>query len=154
MYGSMLLVHSWMRWIVLVLAAMAVLRALTGMSSGRPWHDADDRASLFLSIALDVQLTIGLVLYLILSPTTKAAFEDVAAAMRTSSLRYWAVEHVFIMVIALVLVHAGRVSIRRTLDSAGKHRRAAIYFGLALLLMIAGTPWPMVPNGRPWFRLG
>ena len=154
MYGFMLLVHSWMRWLVLILAAMAVLRAITGMSGGRHWRDADDRGSLFLSIAIDVQFVVGLVLYLVLSPTTKMAFADMAVAMRTSALRYWAVEHVSMMLLALVFVHVGRVSIRRAVESASKHRRAAIYFGLALLLVIAGTPWPMMPNGRPWLRIG
>ena len=154
MYGSMLLVHSWMRWIVLILGAMAVLRAIGGVFGGRPWGDADDRAGLFYSIALDLQFLVGLLLYLFFSPTTRLAFADMGVAMKTSTLRFWAVEHVTAMLVAIVIVHAGRVMVRHAADGSTKHRRAAIFFGVALVLILALTPWPGTANGRPWLRLG
>jgi hypothetical protein len=71
--------------------------------------------------------------------------------MKSSGLRFWAVEHVLGMVIGLVLVHVGRVRIRRV-DSLRRHRTAAIFFGLALLVMLASIPWPGTPTGRPLLR--
>jgi hypothetical protein len=55
------------------------------------------------------------------------------------------------MVIGLALVHIGRVRARKT-DSLRRHRVAAIFFGLALLLIFASTPWPGSVHGRPLLR--
>ena len=58
----------------------------------------------------------------------------------------------FGMVIALVLAHLGRVRARRT-DSLRRHRGvAAIFFTLALVVILASIPWPGTPAGRPLFR--
>ena len=64
-------------------------------------------------IALDVQMLLGLLLYGVLSPYTAAAMKDFGAAMRDPVLRFWAVEHLTMMLSAVVLVHVGRVLARK-----------------------------------------
>lgn len=150
MYSGTLLVHSWLRWAVLIAGLIVVARALAGASGRKPWTPADDRASLWFTIALDVQLLIGLLLYFALSPFTADAMRDFGAAMRTG-LRYWAVEHPFGMLIGLALAHVGRVRIRKA-DLSRRHRVAAIFFGLALLVILASIPWPGMSSGRPLLR--
>ena len=103
----------------------------------------------FFTIALDLQLLVGLLLHLGLSPLTQMAFENVAAAMRSPSLRFWAVEHPFGMVIALVLVHVVRVRIRKAATDVSRHKLAAILFGIALVVILLSSPWPGTPNARP-----
>jgi hypothetical protein len=152
LYQLILTLHSWLRWVALFLAILVTLRALAGWSGRRPWLPRDERLSLFLTIALDVQLLLGLALYLFLSPLTAAAFDDFGAAMRVPPLRYWAVEHSTLMVVAIVLVHVGRVVARRASDTS-RHARMAIFAGLATLAMLAATPWPGMANARPLLRL-
>ena len=154
MYALMLIAHSLLRWIVLIQGVAATLRGCAGWLGGSPWRDADDRAGLLLVISLDLQLLVGLSLYLFLSPVTVEAFRDMALAMRTPALRYWTVEHITTMLLAAALVHVGRVRVRRANESPAKHRRAALFFALAVAAMVFATPWPMWPNGRPWLRLG
>jgi hypothetical protein len=101
---------------------------------------------------LDLQLLIGLVLYFGLSPITRAAFQDFGAAMGNSMLRFWAVEHIFGMVIAVALAHVGRVRVRKMTDPVRRHKLAAIFFGLALVAIVATIPWPGTPAARPLFR--
>ena len=151
MYSGVLLVHSWVRWAVLIAGVLALLRALTGASSRRPWTAADDRAGLWFTIALDVQVLIGLYLYFVLSPFTAEALKDFGAAMRNSGLRFWAVEHSFGMLIGVVLAHVGRVRLRKA-EPSRRHVIAAIFFGIALVAILASIPWPGTPNGRPWLR--
>jgi uncharacterized membrane protein len=62
------------------------------------------------------------------------------------------VEHLLGMVIAIVLVHAGRVRIRKAVEPARKHRLAMIFFGIAMVLVIISTPWPGLPVSRPLLR--
>lgn len=153
MHGAILVLHSWFRWVVLAAAVVVVVRAITGWRNGRPWTLTDDRAGLWFSIALDVQTLIGLLLYFALSPITRSALQDFGGAMGDSALRYWAVEHAFGMVIAVVLAHIGRARVRRIAADARRHKIAAIFFGLSLLSIVISIPWPGVPNGRPLFRL-
>jgi hypothetical protein len=151
MYLPVLVLHSLLRWLVLVAGLLAVVRALTGLFGPRPWTPTDDRAGRLFTIALDVQVAIGLLLYGALSPVTRGAFEDLGAAMRNSTLRYWAVEHVALMLGALALAHVGRARIRRARLDAARHRQAAVFFGIALVLVFLAIPWPWMPEARPMF---
>ena len=115
---------SWLRWVVIVAGLYAALRGLLGGSRHASWTPADDRAGFWFVMFLDLQLTIGLVLYLFLSPFASAALHDIGGAMKDPVLRFWAVEHVFGMLIGVALAHVGRVRARRT-DSLRRHRVAA-----------------------------
>ena len=152
MYSAALVLHSLLRWIVLVSAVVALARALSGLRGHTQWTRADERASLWFTLSLDIQTVIGLILYVALSPFTRQAFQDFGGAMRTPSVRFWVMEHAAGMLIAVVLTHVGRVRMRKALDAASRHRQAAIFFGLALLLILLSIPWPGMPNGRPLFR--
>ena len=134
MYPAALLLHSWLRWVVVVLALVAILRA----APGRP-----DRSALLFTIALDVQFLVGILLYAALSPMTRAAMQNMSAAMHTSTIRFWAVEHPFAMVLAVAFAHIGR----------SRPNRAVLFFTIALVLLLIGMPWPGLPYGRPIFRL-
>jgi hypothetical protein len=152
MYTSVLFLHSWMRWAVLVLALLAVARAVAGAIGRRPWQPADALAGRLFVTALDIQMLLGLLLYFALSPITRAAMSDFGGAMKIAGLRYWAVEHVLGMIVALVLAHRGQARVRALSDPVRKHRVAAVFFVLALVAIAASIPWPGTPNGRALVR--
>jgi hypothetical protein len=146
MYSSVLLLHSWVRWVALVAGVGATIAAFSeapGRGSGRsaPW-------GLALVTALDVQLLLGLLLYFVVSPNMAVIREHFGEAMKTASLRFWAVEHVTLMLAAVVLAHVGRVLMRKT----PKRTAVAILFAAATVAMFAGMPWPGMAYGRPLFR--
>ena len=103
-------------------------------------------------ISLDVQFLLGILLYFVLSPFTRQAMQDFALAMRTSGLRFWAVEHVAGMLIAMALAHIGQARVRKAPTDRKRHRTAMVFYGLALLAILASIPWPGTPNGRPFIR--
>jgi hypothetical protein len=148
MYTAALIIHSLLRWSALIAGAGATLMALTDREGRRA-----DRWGLALTFALDLQMLVGLLLYLFISPATRAAFRDFGAAMADPGLRFWAVEHAVMMVIAVALAHVGRVLARKAPTAAAKRTRLMICFGLSTLLMIIATPWPGMANGRPLFRI-
>jgi hypothetical protein len=151
MYSAALILHSWIRWAVILAGLYAFARSVLGASRRSQWTPADDRAGFWFVTAVDFQMLLGLILYFFLSPFTAQALHDFAGAMKGAALRFWAVEHLFGMVIAVALVHIGRVRARKT-DSLRRHRVAAIFFGLALLLIFASIPWPGSVHGRPLLR--
>ena len=152
MYNSVLWLHSWLRWAVLVAGAFAFVRAIGGYSGKRPWLPIDELWGFSFSILLDIQFVVGLVLYVFLSPITKMAFQNMSAAMHIDTVRFFTVEHITGMIIGIGFVHMGRLKIRKTADAAGKHRTALIYFGLGLLVVLASIPWPFTPVARPLFH--
>lgn len=156
MYQFLLILHSLLRWVILVFGIIAIVRGFRGWRSNRPWCQADDRTGLVFVTSLDLQLLVGFLLYLFFSPMTTGALRDFGAAMGNSVLRFYAVEHLFGMAVALVVAHIGRSLSRRDRPAPAKHRMAALFFLAALLIIFISIPWPFMPAGagRPWFRLG
>jgi len=147
----LLILHSILRWAILLTGIWAFIRAWKGVNGKTPFTAADNKAGLFFSISFDIQFLIGLILYFI-SPLVKTARADMGAAMKDGVLRFFAVEHVTMALLALVLVHIGRSKVKKSPTDALKHKRALIFYGLALLLILLLIPWPFREAlGRDWF---
>jgi len=152
MYMLVLTLHSWLRWLALAAGAAATFSAASNRSDSLAPGRADFWG-LVLMMTLDLQLLLGLLLYVGLSPFTTQALGDFAAAMHTPALRFFAVEHLALMLGAVILAHLGRVLARRAPTADVKRARMLIAFGLATLLMVIGIPWPGTAAGRPLFRV-
>lgn len=152
MYELTLAIHNLLRWAVVLAGLAVVVRAIGGLSASRDWTDADDAGARWFSLAVNLQFLVGLALYLWISPIVKTALADMGAAMKEAALRFWAVEHVTLMILALGFVHMGRARVKKSAGSA-RHKTALIFFGLALLFILVGTPWPFSAQARPWLRL-
>jgi hypothetical protein len=151
MYVLILTIHSWLRWLAIAAGIRATVAAARDRGTGGGSAPAE-RAGLQFMILLDVQMLLGLALYFGLSPFTAEAFKDFGAAMKNPGLRFWAVEHVATMMAAVVLVHVGRVMARKAAAPGARRGRMLAFSGLSTLLLLIGTPWPGLPNGRPLFR--
>jgi len=141
MYQFTLFLHSWLRWILLILAVMVIIRAFYGWIGNKDFLKADNTSSLILVSLFHVQLLLGLILYFFLSPITKGAFQDFGNAMKDSQLRYWAVEHIFIMILSVIIAQIGRIQIKKAHSDQAKFRSSAIYFTLAIVLILSRIPW-------------
>jgi hypothetical protein len=151
-YPAVLWLHSLFRWLVVIAGLVAVARAARGWTGRRRWTTADDLSGLLFTIGLDLELLFGLLLYAGLSPFTTQAFSNFSAAMADATLRFWAVEHPFGMLIGVSIAHLARVWIRRAAGDVGRFKLAALLFGLALLIILVSIPWPGMSTARPLFR--
>lgn len=148
LYPIVLSLHNILRWVVVVLAVLTLVRAYMGWFGKRDWTPADRRAGLLFGISLDLQLLIGMVLYLFLSPLTRAAFANFSNAMANADMRFFAMEHIFYMILAVIFAHAGSIFSKRAQGSEKKHRTAAIWYTMAVLVIVIAIPWT-----RPIFRM-
>ena len=151
MYPTVLAIHSWLRWAALLIGVVATINAF------RHRRDKADRPrgqrwDWFFMLALDLQALVGLLLYFGFSPFTREAMNNVEMALRNPGLRFWAITHVATMIVALVAVRAGRVFAIGDRASGLRRNGRFICFGIAVLAMVAGVPWPGLSNGRPLFR--
>lgn len=147
MYTIILSIHNIFRWFVIILALLAILRGFSGWFSNRAWTSADRKTGLFFSISMDIQLLLGLLLYFFLSPLTKIVISDFGTAMSSPELRFFGLEHLFYMLVAVVFVHLGTIFSRKADDAIVKHRRAALWFTGAMIIVLLATPW-----SRPLLR--
>jgi hypothetical protein len=153
MDGIVLTLHSLVRWAIVIVGVVAIVRAFMGWRGNKPWTQLDDRLGLIFTSAMDLNLLLGLLLYFLFSPLTKAALQDMGAAMGNSGLRFFAVEHALLMIIAVVVAHIGRSRAKKAATDAGKFKQTAIFFGIALVLVFLAIPWPFLATGtgRGWF---
>jgi hypothetical protein len=152
MYHALLYLHSILRWIIIILAVLAIARSFSGMSAGKVFGPGDRRTGLFLIIAAHTTLLIGLYLWLFgplgLANLRNLGFGEV---MKDRAYRFFAVEHVFGMLIAIVLITIGRGASKKNISDKAKHRRTFWFMLVALLIILASVPWPwMTAIGRPW----
>jgi uncharacterized membrane protein YozB (DUF420 family) len=152
MYATTLFIHSWLRWIVVLVALLAVLRASRGLRAARPWATGDGKLGRLLVGLIDLQFLLGLTLYVFLSPLVRSAFADFGAAMRSAPLRFFAIEHITAMLVAVALAHIGHARVLRAREDRKRHKNALFGSAGFLLLALIGMPWPVLKHGRPLFR--
>ncbi len=146
MYQFIISIHNIARWIVIFAAIYALFLAYRGWFGKRSWTETDRKAGLYFSIAFDVQFLLGLILAVV-SPLVRSIISSFQNTITIDELRLIA-EHIPLMLAALILVHVTSVFAKRTGEDVIKHRRAAIGYTLAFLVMILGTPWarPFLPG--------
>jgi low temperature requirement protein LtrA len=131
MYPGLLHTHTLLRYFILLALVAVVIIALQKWFGKKPYTNLDNKLSLYLFIFTHLQLVAGLILYFV-SPNVQ--FNEFT--MKDSTLRYWAVEHIFLMLVAIVLITVGRIGTKKITEDALKHRRMFIFNGAALLLIV------------------
>ena len=153
MYKFLQLIHNWNSVILLGLLIICILQAAIGMFGRKAFTKSNNRMQVFLIISAHTQLLIGFILYGV-SPTTSIAMSNFGAAMKDAILRFWAVEHVTSMVLAVIAIQVGRSISKKALTDKAKFKRSLIFFVIALIIILAVLPWgPMSPDPRPFLRM-
>lgn len=151
MHTGLLHLHNLLRYAVVILLIIAVVRAFIAWFDKKPYTNSDNKISLFLLISAHLQLVIGLALYFI-SPMMSGYFEnDMGEIMRSPVMRFWTVEHSLSMLIGIGIITLGRIMSKKGSNDNSKHRRSAIYFALAMVLIFSAIPWPFSEISRAWF---
>ena len=153
MQKVVLLAHSWLRWALLILLLVALVQAYRGWLGNKSWTDGHKRLNLFTMITTDIMLTLGLILYVWPGSWGKMLFTATKAVMKSRVLRFWSVEHISMMILAVILIHIGYAKAKRIREDVRKHKSIALFYTFALLIIIASIPWPFIPKiGRALFR--
>ncbi|MDW8297106.1 MAG: hypothetical protein RMJ97_09530 [Raineya sp.] len=149
MYNFVIFLHSWLRWVVLVLAVVAISKALIGWLNKQPFTKQDNIFGTSLVGSMHLQLLLGLLLYFFLSPMGLNAIQEVGMkeVMKSPLYRYWAVEHFTTMLLAVILAQIGRIKSKKAPTDLLKHKRAFVFYTIALLLVLSRVPWDRLGRG-------
>ncbi len=132
--------HSGLRYVVLALLIAAIGIAISKWQNN---EYGDSKIYTFALISCHIQLLLGLILYFI-SP--KVDF----SMMGEKLYRFFTVEHIAMMLVAIILITVGRVRSRKV-EAGAKHRTILFYYAMGLVLIIVAIPWPFRHLGAGWF---
>ncbi len=141
LYSAMLHMHSVGRWIILLLLVFAILNSL--IAGNRPYIRTDNRLGLILTIVADLMLLLGIYLWFVGGRGYNLIETNgMSAVMKDPTMRFFAIEHLAGMLIAIVLIHIGKAQGKKAIGDKAKHRRTMIFYLVALLIILASIPWP------------
>ena len=147
MYSALLTVHSYLRYAVLALVLLVLLRYAAALLGGRAWNDGDEGIGRWMIRVWDLQFLLGLVLWF-LSPIVQFGFANFGEAMGDHQLRQFLVEHPVLNLLAIGVLHAGWIRARKAADDRGRLLRALLFIAVAVVLVVLSIPW----QGRPLLR--
>lgn len=120
--------HSGWRYVVFVLLVVAVINALSGWLGKKAYTEGNRKLNVFTLVSAHIQLLLGLILYFV-NGWYKI---DSSIAMG----RYWKMEHISMMILAIILITVGNSRSKKVADAVAKHKNIAIFFGLGLIIII------------------
>ena len=132
LYSFLLHLHSGLRYIVLLLVLVAIIRAWADWLGHKAYSEGNRKLNLFAMISVHTQLLVGLVLYFV-SPFVRFGSDT----MKDATTRYWTVEHLTGMIVAIVLITIGHAHSKRGATPDAKHKSIAIFYTSALLIIAA-----------------
>ncbi len=139
MYTGLVHTHSFLRYFVLALLVVVVIKSLLGWLNDQNFSKTDDKLSLWLLIATHMQFVVGLALYFV-SDAVKFSPET----MKNSDLRYWTVEHSAMMILAIALITVARITHKKLPTDQAKHKRLFLLNAAALLIVVIA----IIASGR------
>ncbi|MGB0933415.1 MAG: hypothetical protein ACPGU5_03975 [Lishizhenia sp.] len=138
--------HSGLRYVVLLLLVIAIFNAIAGIKKGE-YLKKDKMINLFTMISLHIQLLLGLILYF-----TSEKVQFIEGFMKNPQYRFYAIEHILMMLIAIVLITIGRKKAEKKPNDTQKHRKILQFYTVGLILIFLAIPWPFLRNvGAGWF---
>lgn len=145
-------IHSWNRWIVIILGLILLVTAWKNWLGHAGDSASTNRTSTWFIISIDIQLLLGVFL-LFVSPTIASFMNDLGGSMGQPTIRFWSLEHTTMMLIATAIAHVGRVKVKKAPDADAANRRGAIWFSVSYAMILLAIPWPFLSWGRPLFFL-
>ena len=136
-------IHSGIRWIALAMLIAAIVNSI--IKSGKLYGSKDRILNTSTIYGLHLQVVIGILLYF-LSPKVIFSTES----MSNNLLRFFLVEHISLMVIAVIIATIGNSVSKKADNDSTKHRRITILFGITLLLILLAIPWPWQDYASAW----
>lgn len=143
MLQGMVHLHSVLRWVIIIVALIAVFKYLSGKNGNKEFTKKDRKPALLYMILLDVQLLIGLYLYFV-GPWgwKQITGAGMGVAMKNAVIRFFTVEHSIGMLVAIILAHVANSLAKKEMPSKDKYSKMLYLILISLILILLFIPWP------------
>lgn len=144
MYDILLQLHSITRWLVVLGLAVPLSGVWLALARPRLWTRFDTVAVEIGTKLAHVQLLVGMALYGA-SPLVHAFWSNPVAHAATPSTLFFGLIHIAAMFVAIVVVTVGSSKARRHPNDWNRFRLVAIYWTIAMAIILLSIPWPFSP---------
>lgn len=134
---------------VLIFLVLAILDAIMAITSEKPYAKTSKLFALITLISAHIQLLLGLVLYFIGDKGFKV-ITSVDGFMSIAPARFFAMEHISGMILAIALITVGYSKAKKTEMAKKKYSTILLFYGISLLLIFAMIPWPFMKDFGSW----
>ncbi|GAB5540163.1 MAG: hypothetical protein Salg2KO_22660 [Salibacteraceae bacterium] len=141
--------HSANRYLVIGFIVAAIIDAIIALSNNKQYSKSSRMLALLSLIFVHIQLLVGSALYF-LGDKGLNVILNVEGFMKIAQDRFYAVEHLVGMIVAITLITIGYSKVKRIADDRKKYRTVLIFFGLGLLIILVLIPWPFMKNFGSW----
>ncbi|MEZ4793389.1 MAG: hypothetical protein R2783_08015 [Gelidibacter sp.] len=141
MYDTIKILHSYWAYLVLLILVLATFNALIKFFGNKEFHAKDFRISLFTLIVSHIQLILGIIFFFASDYFSLISEMGMGEVMKNGALRSNIVEHPLTMILAVTLITIGYSKHKKKLTSRPKFKVIAVFYTLALLLVLAKIPW-------------
>ncbi|GAA3775324.1 cytochrome B [Corallibacter vietnamensis] len=141
MYNTVKILHSYWAYLVLLILVLATLNALIKTIGNKEYEAKDFRISLFTLIVTHIHLLLGIILFFAADYFSLISEMGMGDVMKNSTLRSNIVEHPLTMIVAVALITIGYSKHKKKLTSKNKLKTIAIFYTIALILVLAKIPW-------------
>lgn len=131
MHSIVNILHSGNRYLILAALVFVLYRSWSGWMGKKPYEKADNTASVALLSLSHLQLLLGLIQYFVTSAFTRSGLP-----ISDPWVRYFKMEHISAMILAIVLIQLGRTFSKKVSDPVEKHKKVAIYTTIAALIIV------------------
>jgi hypothetical protein len=152
MYNIILSLHSFLRWVILLLLLVNIIRHFAALK--KPFGNTDKKLGLWLMIFTHITFLLGIYQWF----AGAYGYHNISniglsAVMKDNAYRFFAIEHTVGMLVAIALITIARGVYRKNISDGKKHRRCITFYLFALVIILATIPWPgMDEIGRPLLR--
>jgi hypothetical protein len=152
MYDLLHTLHSWTRWLVLILGIYAIVNSYLGWKAGREFFAKDKKINMSFVGSLHLQFLLGIILFF-QSPNVQNALANMGAAMKDKMLRFWSVEHTTMMVIAIIVAQVGSIVSKKAPSDSLKFKKAFIWFSVAMIIILVSIAQGISGGLMNWVKI-
>lgn len=148
--------HSTLRYFIVFLILAAIITSFIGWLQKKEYTSGNKKLALFTLIFTHIQLVLGLVLYVIRKHYKGfQVMKDLKALGVPKEIiepvRFYTIEHLSMMILAIVLITIGYTTAKRAKTDESKHKKIALFYLIGFLIMFFAIPWPFLKSWGDWF---
>jgi hypothetical protein len=144
-YTAIITIHSILRWIILFVFIYSLIILFYKWFTNKELDRISQRINTFVVVLCHLQIVIGFSLYFVSPKVVFASY-----MFKSSLLRFFTLEHVTLMTLAIILLTIGNIKSKNNPDKVKAVKQCALWFTVSFLIIILSIPWPFLKYGTHW----
>jgi ABC-type Na+ efflux pump permease subunit len=144
MYPRLLILHSLLRWLLVLMLVYMLVRAWLGYKRNFHFTSVDNTLRHWTATIAHLQLTVGMVLYF-KSPYVAYFWKKTGPEHLPLDYSFFSLIHISLMILAVAVLTVGSAMTKRKATDREKFKTVFSWFLVAFVILFIAIPWPFSP---------